>query len=130
MKLVLLVRSDLHMRTGKIAAQVAHAAVGTVLDLQRLESRSTGVGVSESARSQVSMLKTWLREGQAKVVLSIKDESEMMTLERAARAAGIHTHIVADAGRTQVEAGSQTVLAIGPAPIPAIDAITGHLKLL
>jgi PTH2 family peptidyl-tRNA hydrolase len=49
--------------------------------------------------------------------------------ERAA-AAGIATYIVHDAGRTQIPAGSQTVLAIGPAPKSALDKITGHLKLL
>jgi peptidyl-tRNA hydrolase len=31
-----------------------------------------------------------------------------------------------DAGRTQIEAGSQTVLAIGPAPVESIDRITGR----
>jgi peptidyl-tRNA hydrolase, PTH2 family len=34
-----------------------------------------------------------------------------------------------DAGRTQVEAGSLTVAAIGPAKVGDIDAITGHLSL-
>jgi hypothetical protein len=33
-------------------------------------------------------------------------------------------------GRTQIAAGSKTVLAIGPAPVGAVDKITGHLKLL
>lgn len=123
LKLVLLVRLDLHMRTGKIAAQVAHAAVATVLSMQR--ASSTG-----DARGDGAMLRAWLRDGQAKVVLAIKDEAEMDALERNARTAGLHTHIVADAGRTQVDAGSHTVLAVGPGPVAAIDAITGHLKLL
>lgn len=51
-------------------------------------------------------------------------------LEKKAKAAGIGTYIVFDAGRTQIPAGSQTVLAIGPAPKSQIDQITGHLKLL
>ena len=59
-------------------------------------------------------------------------------------------HIVADAGHTQVAAGSRTVLALGPgrlhldhlpvlaagsthsrvlAPAADIDSVTGHLKL-
>ena len=40
------------------------------------------------------------------------------------------TYIVHDAGRTQIAAGSQTVLAIGPAPKSEIDQITGHLPLM
>ncbi|KAJ9508908.1 hypothetical protein QJQ45_028225, partial [Haematococcus lacustris] len=51
-------------------------------------------------------------------------------LERKASDAGLPTYIVHDAGRTQIPAGSQTVLAIGPAPKSTIDGITGHLRLL
>jgi PTH2 family peptidyl-tRNA hydrolase len=71
-----------------------------------------------------------LHQGQAKVVLQVRDQAEMHELERRARAQGVSTHIVADAGRTQVASGSETVLAVGPAPVHIVDAITGHLKLL
>ena len=43
---------------------------------------------------------------------------------------GMPTYIVCDAGRTQIAAGSQTVLAIGPAPKSLVDQVTGHLRLL
>ena len=43
---------------------------------------------------------------------------------------GLVTYIVEDAGRTQIAAGSKTVLAIGPAPVEAFESLTGHLKLL
>jgi PTH2 family peptidyl-tRNA hydrolase len=117
-KLVLLVRTDLHMRVGKIAAQCAHAAVGLVLELQ--------TGGDQAAHA----LHAWMEGGQAKVTLAIKDADEMHALERAAQAKGLHTHIVADAGRTQVEPGSETVLSIGPGPLSIVDSVTGHLKLL
>ena len=51
-------------------------------------------------------------------------------LEAAAASVGLPTYVVHDAGRTQVAAGSQTVLAIGPAPRSRVDTVTGHLKLL
>ena len=51
-------------------------------------------------------------------------------LAEKALAAGLPAYIVCDAGRTQIAAGSQTVLAVGPAPKSVVDAITGHLKLL
>jgi PTH2 family peptidyl-tRNA hydrolase len=35
-----------------------------------------------------------------------------------------------DAGKTQIEGGSITVIAIGPAPKKSIDEITGKLSLL
>ena len=37
---------------------------------------------------------------------------------------------IRDAGRTQIAAGTRTVLGIGPAPVPLIDAVTGDLKLM
>jgi PTH2 family peptidyl-tRNA hydrolase len=51
-------------------------------------------------------------------------------LEAQALQAGLPCYLVHDAGRTQIPAGSQTVLAIGPAPKSKINEITGHLKLL
>ena len=37
--------------------------------------------------------------------------------------------LVRDAGRTQVAAGTATVLAVGPGNAALIDQLTGHLKL-
>ncbi|CRK34434.1 hypothetical protein BN1723_004068 [Verticillium longisporum] len=51
-------------------------------------------------------------------------------LRAAARAQGVTAEVIADAGRTQIEAGSLTVLGVGPAPKSLVDKITGHLKLL
>lgn len=54
----------------------------------------------------------------------------MHAVRARAREAGLVTYVVEDAGRTQIAAGSRSVLAIGPAPVKELDAITGHLKLL
>ena len=54
----------------------------------------------------------------------------MLELRRRARNAGLTAEFIQDAGRTQIEAGSMTVLGVGPGPKSAIDEITGHLKLL
>jgi hypothetical protein len=55
--------------------------------------------------------------------------SQAQLAERAQQA-GLCSYIVHDAGRTQIAAGSQTVLAIGPGAKSEIDRITGHLSLL
>ena len=57
-------------------------------------------------------------------------EAELHALRDLAKTAGLITYQVEDAGRTQIAAGSRTVLAIGPAPVKEVDQITGHLKLL
>jgi PTH2 family peptidyl-tRNA hydrolase len=111
LKMVLVVRSDLQMSPGKVAAQCVHAALGAVRN-------------SDSAQ-----VETWENSGEATICLKCNNIDEMNELWRAAQSAGLSSCVVRDAGRTEVEAGSQTVLAIGPAEISRIDAITGRLKL-
>ncbi|HUA31327.1 MAG TPA: peptidyl-tRNA hydrolase Pth2 [Streptosporangiaceae bacterium] len=112
MKLALLVRTDLGMGRGKIAAQVAHAAVAAVL-----------------ASGQAD-LAAWLADGQAKVVLRVADGEHLLDLARQAAASGLTVEVVRDAGRTQVAAGTATCCAIGPAGDERVDAVTGELPLL
>lgn len=96
-------------------AQCAHAAVGIV---ERL------------APTKPVLLAQWEGGGQAKICLSARDDVELRSLAAAAGRAGLATYLVHDAGRTQIPAGSRTVLAVGPAPRSAVDKVTGHLKLL
>lgn len=115
LKMVLCVNQSLKMGTGKVGAQCAHAAVGVL---------------QAHYNSHVVAMRQWEMHGQPKIALKVQDEVEMAGLEAKAQAAGMPTYIVHDAGRTQIAAGSQTVLAIGPAPKSQLDAITGHLRLL
>lgn len=114
-KMVLVVRTDLKMTSGKIAAQCCHAAVALYAD---------------QSERKTEALARWLDQGQAKVALKVPSYDEMLALQARAAAAGLPNEVIHDAGRTQIAAGSATVLGIGPALASAIDAITGHLKLL
>ncbi|XP_025807703.1 probable peptidyl-tRNA hydrolase 2 isoform X3 [Panicum hallii] len=115
LKMVLVVRQDLKMGAGKIASQCAHAATGLYAELMS---------------SNRGLLRQWEQLGQAKIVLTCKNQQEMNRLKETAEHRGIPTFIVADAGRTQVLAGSKTVLAIGPGRKADIDSVTGKLRLL
>ncbi|XP_012699705.1 probable peptidyl-tRNA hydrolase 2 isoform X2 [Setaria italica] len=115
LKMVLVVRQDLKMGAGKIASQCAHAATGLYAEL---------------LSSNRGLLRQWEQLGQAKIVLTCKNQQEMNRLKEMAQNRGIPTFIVADAGRTQVLAGSKTVLAIGPGRKADIDSVTGKLRLL
>lgn len=118
-KMVLVVRQDLGMGVGKIAAQVGHAVLGAYKEI--LES--------QEVKHQEALF-NWEECGQAKIVLKIKNKEEIIALEAKARANGLNTYLVADAGRTQIEAGSITVCAIGPGNSAEIDQVTGHLRLM
>ena len=54
----------------------------------------------------------------------------MATILEKAASKGIPVYLVEDVGRTQIAAGSQTVLGLGPAPVREFEGITSHLKLM
>ena len=85
--------------------------------------------VKKAAKETPQLLKQWELFGQTKVTLKGDSLEALNDLEEKAKSMGMVAAIVRDAGRTQVEAGSPTVLGIGPAPTTAINEITGHLKL-
>ena len=113
-KMVLCVRHDLKMGTGKIAAQCGHAA----LDLYE-----------KARKNDVKGIKSWREYGAAKIALKLENEEQMDQIRTAAKKAGLANYTVADAGRTQIEAGSKTVIAIFGS-IDDVNKVTGKLKLL
>lgn len=62
--------------------------------------------------------------------MQTKSEEELLELMGKARSLGITAEVVQDAGRTQIDPGSLTVLGVGPAPKSVVDLVTGGLKLL
>ncbi|OJJ44064.1 hypothetical protein ASPZODRAFT_135507 [Penicilliopsis zonata CBS 506.65] len=115
-KLVLVVRTDLGMTKGKIAAQCSHATLACYKYF-----------LSKSPNSPI--LRRWERGGQAKIALQLKSEEEMMLLQAQAISLGLCARVIQDAGRTQIASGSRTVLGVlGPKSV--VDGVTGHLKLL
>ncbi|XP_062887581.1 peptidyl-tRNA hydrolase 2, mitochondrial [Mobula hypostoma] len=113
-KMVLVVRNDLKMGKGKVAAQCSHAAVSAYRQLQ--------------VRNP-DLLRQWEYCGQPKVVLKAPDEDSIVSLLMHAKELGLTVSLIQDAGRTQIAPGSRTVLGIGPASAKLVDQVTGHLKL-
>ncbi|EPE07765.1 peptidyl-trna hydrolase 2 [Ophiostoma piceae UAMH 11346] len=121
--MVLVVRTDLGMTKGKIAAQCGHATLACYKVLRKAAERDPTSGAGK-------LLQRWERRGQAKIALQAKGEETLMTLMATAHSLGVTAEVIADAGRTQIESGSFTVLGVGPAPKSLVDKVTGHLKLL
>ena len=113
-KMALIVRTDLGMTKGKAAAQCAHAAIGCY---------------KKAVKEAPQRVTQWEMFGQTKITLKIESEEAMLDMATKARAAGITACVVHDAGHTQVDAGTATVLGVGPAPADKVDKVTGHLKL-
>lgn len=111
MKQAIVVRADLGMGTGKLAAQAAHAS----LQAYEAADRQAQTG--------------WKGDGQKKVVLRAESESQLFELADRADLDGLAHALVRDAGHTQLEPGTTTALAVGPAGETAVDGVTGELPL-
>ncbi|KAK5111986.1 hypothetical protein LTR62_004520 [Meristemomyces frigidus] len=116
-KLVLVVRNDLGMTKGKIAAQCGHATLACYKTLVQ-------------ANPAHPVLRQWERLGQAKVAVKVESEEDMLMLQAQAISLGLCAQVIHDAGRTQIASGSATVLGVGPGPKSEVDKVTSHLKLL
>ncbi|PYI55263.1 peptidyl-tRNA hydrolase [Paenibacillus flagellatus] len=111
------VNGDLEMSAGKIAAQAAHAASISVIDLLR------GDGSRFPAPEYGEWLAAWYRGGMAKIVLR-GTEDDLLRL----REQGFYA--VQDGGKTEVPAGSLTVVCLPPMPKSKARKYVGGMKLL
>lgn len=114
-KMVLCVNQELGMGKGKIAAQCCHAAVACY---------------KRAAKQCPKGLRTWEISGCAKIALKCPTQDELELIAARAMERDIPIYLVEDAGRTQIAAGSRTVLGLGPAPTHVFEGITSHLKLM
>jgi len=114
-KQVIVLRADLGMSRGKIAAQAGHAAVSAA---------------EEARKRYSSWWKAWLKEGQCKIAVKVESERELLELEHQARELGLPCALIYDRGLTELPPNTLTCLAIGPAPSEKVDKITGKLTLL
>jgi peptidyl-tRNA hydrolase len=112
LKQVIVVNVELGLPKGKLASQVAHAAVAAFLE------------ASPTARA------AWLADGMPKVVLKASSEAVLQELRVKAESAGLPVALIEDAGRTVVSEGAVTCVGIGPATAAELEPLTGDLKLL
>jgi len=114
LKQVILVRQDLKLGKGKLAAQACHASVSALMKALKESPKQAG---------------EWLDEGQAKIVLKVKDGKELLYFFEKLRKR-FPTALITDAGLTQIAPGTITCVGIGPVEEKEIDKITKELKLL
>ena len=112
MKQVILVREDLGMPTGKLAAQTAHASVECVL------------------KTPKNLLELWKKEGMPKIVLAVKDEKHLKLKMHMAKTEKLVYALIKDAGKTFFSEPTVTCLGIGPDADGKIDKVSGNLKIL
>lgn len=115
LKMAIIVRSDVKMSKGKVASQCAHAAV---LCYARTMEQNRIIG------------EEWCNVGQPKIILKVLGLTDINKINEEARTLGVTAVVVQDAGRTEIAAGTVTVLGLGPDYEDRIDHLVAHLKLL
>ncbi len=114
-KQTIVIRADLKMGKGKLAAQASHSSLGAYKKVQK---------------SNPEITRAWEMEGQMKVVLKVGSESELLEFYESGKRAGIPCELIRDAGHTQVDPGTITCFAAGPWKENELDKVFGKLKLL
>ena len=112
LKQVIVVRKDLKLPPGKLAAQVSHASLEAAL------------------KSRRDVMDEWRSDGAKKVVLKVESLEELKKYEALARKEKLVSALITDAGHTTIPAGTVTCLGIGPDKEEIIDKVTGKLKML
>jgi len=96
-RMVFFVRRDLKMQKGKIASQCAHASIGLYKKL---------------LKNKNNLLDHWEQSGSKKIILKVDNESTFGDILVYCEKHNILNHTIVDAGKTQIEANSKTVLVI------------------
>lgn len=136
-KQVIVVRKDLNMRKGKIAAQVAHASMKVLLDYFRQPDIGwwNEQGFNPLKRvyhvDVASQMGCWLRGKFTKICVYVESEEELLDIHKKAIDNGVLTSLIQDAGLTEFGGvPTYTCVAVGPDLPEVVDVITGKLKLL
>ncbi|MCX6773182.1 MAG: peptidyl-tRNA hydrolase Pth2 [Candidatus Micrarchaeota archaeon] len=114
LKQAIVIRSDLGMGKGKLAAQTSHASLSAYKKCERENPDDANA---------------WEDEGQKKIVLKVGSEEELVALFEKMKKE-IPCALIRDAGHTQVEPGSITCFGAGPADESKINKYCKDLKLL
>ena len=135
-KMMIVMRRDLKMRKGKIAAQAGHACIDAVLQALQKEDRMNDLKMSadgmtlNNSDKPSSPLSEWFSSGCTKVCVYVDSEEELLAIADEAQKRGIIAAVITDWGLTEFHGEhTKTCLALEPLPAEVADELTGGLPL-
>lgn len=135
-KMMIVMRRDLKMRKGKIAAQAGHAAIEAILTALKKEERLQDLVMTEEGMTlktddpHESPLCEWFHFGCAKICVYVDSEEELLAIAEKAKEKNIIAAVITDAGMTEFHGvPTKTCLALEPLPSDIANELTGHLPL-
>ena len=135
-KMMIVMRRDLKMRKGKIAAQAGHACIDAILmalskegRLNDFEITNDGVALRDTDKP-ITPLSDWFKYGCAKICVYVDSEEELIDIAEKAKEKDIIVAVITDAGMTEFHGvPTKTCLALEPLPAEIADELTGGLPL-
>lgn len=129
----LIVRESLGMSPGKIGAQCGHAVQIVTLSYFKYVSMltvPTNWDNIEEMRSKVDIYREWISQPFTKVTLKADDKEWEKVKKEFYTDAKVKCALVVDAGRTEIEPGSETVMALWPMKRSEVPKLIKRLQLL
>jgi PTH2 family peptidyl-tRNA hydrolase len=125
-KQIIVMRTDLNMRKGKMIAQGSHASMSWLSNRVKHNADFEYESIALCEEEEV-----WLNGQFTKICVQVKSEAELQEIFDNARKAGLTAFLITDAGHTEFGGvPTKTCCAIGPNWSSEIDPITKHLPLL
>ncbi len=135
-KMMIVMRRDLKMRKGKIAAQAGHACIDAVLRALQKEDRMNDLVMSadgmtlNNSDKPTSPLVEWFNNGCTKVCVYVDSEDDLLGIAGKAEERGIIVAVITDWGLTEFHGEhTKTCLALEPLPAEIANELTGTLPL-
>jgi len=124
-KQLIIIRKDLGMNKGKLAAQAAHASLGAILSIADKSAERVIIDCSKDPA-----VNAWLNGAFAKIALAVNSEEELEQCYKIAKENGFPCAYIVDNGTTVFNGvKTPTCLGIGPVESEKLDTLFGHLHL-
>ena len=133
-KMVSVVRKDLNMRKGKIAAQACHGAVSVVMKALASKGLQNHYLISNDGRVSIpdsnKDIAKWFEGDFRKICCYVNSENELLELCNKADELGITYSLIKDNGLTEFHGElTTTCVVFEPLEDDKINVITGELPL-
>lgn len=132
-KQVIVIRKDLNMNSGKLAAQVAHASFGVFsknFEILKKDENNDVIEINFNNNNHFdNAKKTWLLGKFTKIILYVKSEKALLDLYKKVCEKGIPNCLIEDSGFTCFEKPTITCLGIGPCYQEDLKGITDKLQI-
>ena len=125
-KQVIVIRRDLNMSAGKLAAQVSHASMAPIFNQMEIHNDREEAILSIPENSAIEQ---WFKGSFAKIVVYVKSEQALLNVYEKAQKKSLPCALIKDEGRTEFNEPTHTCVGIGPCYPEDLDGITNKLRL-